>query len=150
MQQTVCCQENQFTTYYLLTLWRGNAQGFRILKRETLSGGGDGCRSYMTQFINDILFDKKKRKKISLSLLLDQIRLLRAFLFLSLSQRLFAFAAILRCNCSRLYRGDSSFVGFYHRSRPKIYFRLRALATSLNKTIMKAAEFDRRELIGDS
>lgn len=42
-----------------------------------------------------------------------------------------------------------SLVGLRHRSRPKIYFGLRALATSLNKTIMKV-EFDRRELIGDS
>lgn len=37
-----------------------------------------------------------------------------------------------------------------HRSRPKIYFGLRqTFATNLNKTIMKA-EFDRRELNGNS
>lgn len=38
----------------------------------------------------------------------------------------------------------------FHRSRPKIYFRpRRTFATNLNKTIMKA-EFDRRELNGNS
>jgi len=66
--------------------------------------------------------------------------------FLARSNLLAVF--ILHCNCDYIEK-IRSLAGSCHRSRPKIYFGLRALATSLNKTIMKA-EFDRRELIGDS
>lgn len=73
----------------------------------------------------------------------------RPEIFLSSEIRAFSPAVfILHCNCDYI-EWIRSLARLCHRSRPKIYFGLRALATSLNKTIMKA-EFDRRELIGDS
>jgi len=141
LQQTVCCQENQFITYYLLTLRRGDAQGFRNICLGT-PWKGFIRRDFLTRFISDTLFERMTKIFISKLSIETRAFLLDRIGFYPLA---WSFVVAIARDCIKEIRS----LEFCHRSRPKIYFGLRALATSLNKTIMKAV-FDRGELIGDS
>lgn len=149
MQQTVCCQENQFTTCYLLIYapaWprRSDARGevFAMFVLKTRAP----CDSFVTRFISP--GDSFRRPGIFLS---PKNSLPP---FASIESRFpfypspISFVAITTRDCIGKIRKSRR--GFAIDRGHKIYFRPRApLATSLNKTIMKV-EFDRCELIGDS